>query len=233
MQANLERDGFTLVPRAISAGAITELTLALGELDMDGRAGARGLLDIAAVQDLAMQSPVRDVAEAVLGPECFAVRALLFDKTADANWRVMWHQDTTIAVREALEVEGFGPASEKAGVPHTQAPASLLERMVAVRVHLDPCGPDNGPMRVLPGTHQLGKLAAEAIDRLCHQGAAVECHVPVGGLLVMRPLLLHASSPAKVPGHRRVLHIEFAASTLPQPLEWHTRLAPYALVGTA
>lgn len=233
MHRNLERDGFTLVSRALSGGELAEVTSAVSMIDMEGRGGARGLLDVAAVQELAMHSAVREVAEAVLGPECFAVRALLFDKRADANWRVMWHQDVTIAVRERHEAPGYGPWSVKHGVPHVQAPASLLESMVAIRVHLDPCGPENGPVRVLPGTHAMGRLSPEAIDRLCHRAASVECIVPLGGLLVMRPLLLHASSPARVPGQRRVLHLEFAASALPEPLEWHDRCAPGLMAGAA
>lgn len=37
----------------------------------------------------------------------------------------------------------------------------------------------------------------------------------------MRPLLLHASSPAASPGHRRVLHVEYAAAGLPGGLQWY------------
>ena len=233
MRANLERDGYTVVSRVLTDGTIAELLGAIEALDMEDRGGARALLDLPAVQDLAMHGPVRDVAEAVLGPECFAVRALLFDKTEESNWRVSWHQDVTIALREQHEVPGFGPWSVKGGATHAQAPATILERMVAVRVHLDPCGTANGPVRVLPGTHQMGRLTAEGVDRLRQVSTAVECVVPLGGLLVMRPLLLHASSPAREPEHRRVLHIEFAAAVLPQPLEWHDRCAPGVLVGAA
>jgi hypothetical protein len=110
----------------------------------------RNLFDVApGVRALATSAPVRTVAEAALGPHCFAVRGILFDKTPDANWKVIWHQDLTVAVRARAAVAGFGPWSEKAGVPHVQPPVDVLEQMVAVRVHLDDCGPDNGPVRVL------------------------------------------------------------------------------------
>jgi ectoine hydroxylase-related dioxygenase (phytanoyl-CoA dioxygenase family) len=95
--------------------------------------------------------------------------------------------------------------------------------MVAVRRHLDDCGAENGPVRVLPGSHRVGRLGSEEIAAWRERTPPVECLVPRGGLLVMRSLLLHASSPATAPVHRRVLHLESAAETLPGGLEWHER----------
>ena len=37
----------------------------------------------------------------------------------------------------------------------------------------------------------------------------------------MRSLLLHASSTAATADHRRVIHLDFAARSLPAPLEWY------------
>ena len=156
----------------------------------------------------------------VLGSACFPVRAIYFDKTQGANWKVPWHQDLTIAVKERREAPGFGPWSRKDGVDHVQPPMALLERMVAVRWHLDDCGAGNGPLRVLPGSHRQGRLTAAAIQAWSAREESVTCIVERGGLLVMRPLLLHASSPATVPCHRRVVHIEYAAEPLPSGLEW-------------
>ena len=104
------------------------------------------------------------------------VRAILFDKTPSANWKVVWHQDLTIAVRERGVVSGFGPWSEKEGVVHVQPPIELLERMLAVRVHLDDCGADNGPVRVLPASHRVGRLSGEAIDEWRKLRAPVNLH---------------------------------------------------------
>ena len=163
--------------------------------------------------------------EAVLGPHCFAVRAILFDKTPTANWKVVWHQDLTIAVRERASVLGFGPWSEKDGVAHVQPPETLLERMLAVRLHLDDCGADNGPVRVLPGSHRVGRLSAGAIDQWRGAREEVACLAERGAILAFRPLLLHASSPATVAAHRRVIHIEFAVDELPEPLAWYDRVA--------
>lgn len=228
LAARIEQEGFALVPDAVPPRTLDELLTALAPVATDAdtrrRGGTRNLFEtVPLIRQLARSGALRDAAEAVLGPSCFAVRALLFDKTPDANWKVIWHQDLTIAVREPRPTEGFGPWSEKAGIPHVQPPTALLENMVAVRLHLDDCGAENGPVRVLPGSHRHGRLGPGDIATWRERVPAVECLAPRGGLLVMRPLLLHASSPALAPAHRRVLHLEYAADALPHGLEWHER----------
>jgi ectoine hydroxylase-related dioxygenase (phytanoyl-CoA dioxygenase family) len=185
------------------------------------RGGTRHLLDIPAVQELADSEPVRAIAESALGKDCFAVRGILFDKTPTANWKVTWHQDLTIAVSERRELQGFGPWSVKEDVPHVQPPVAILERMVAVRIHLDECGPENGPVRVIPGSHKFGRMSGAAIDVWKEEHTAIDCTVPRGGILAFFPLLLHSSSPSILPKHRRVIHLEFAAADLPGGLEWY------------
>jgi ectoine hydroxylase-related dioxygenase (phytanoyl-CoA dioxygenase family) len=151
------------------------------------------------------------------------VRAILFDKTPATNWKVSWHQDLTIAVKARRSVAGFGPWSEKAGVPHVQPPAAVLQRMVTLRVHLDACGSENGPLQVIPGSHTRGRLSPSDIERVTRDGPIVTCEVEAGGVLAMRPLLVHASSAARRPHHRRVVHLEFAADDLPSGLQWYER----------
>ncbi|SRR5713101_4910084 len=86
-------------------------------------------------------------------------------------------------------------------------------QVVALRVHLDDSAVTNGPLRVLPGTHTLGVLTDEEIYRLSKEVASFDCPVPRGGVLAMRPLIVHASSKSQVENPRRVLHIKYAAST--------------------
>lgn len=164
-----------------------------------------------------------------------AVRGILFDKTAAAggsNWKVPYHQDLSIAVRERPPhpPNGYETWSIKDGVPHVQPPVSLLENLITVRLHLDPCDAENGALRVLPGTHRLGRLSSNEIARCRREIPESVCSVPKGGVLLLRPLLLHASSPSVRPGdRRRVLHIEFAPSNLPLPvgISWYeTAAAP-------
>lgn len=105
-------------------------------------------------------------------------------------------------------------------VVHVQPPTHILAEMITVRLHLDECGADNGALRVIPGSHRQGELDMAQINHWTDARESVTCEVPRGGAVVMRPLLLHSSSPARMPSHRRVLHIEYAASELPNGLKW-------------
>lgn len=221
----VERDGWAVTPPVVPQLEIDRLLTELAPLASADRGGVRNVLETSpAVRALSTSPAVRSVAEAVLGLGCFAVRAILFDETPQANRKVVWHQDVTIAVRARASVAGFGPWSEKEGVPHVQPPVELLERMLAVRVHLDDRGAENGPVRVLPGSHRVGRLSGEAIDAWRAGATPVDCLAERGGVLAFRPLILHASSPAERAGHRRVVHVEFASEELPEPLEWHARV---------
>jgi ectoine hydroxylase-related dioxygenase (phytanoyl-CoA dioxygenase family) len=226
----LDQHGFALIPSVIPQLQIASLISNLTELEshtaIREKSGAtyaiRRLCELSpAVRELSTFSPIRALIEAVLGPAARVVRSLLFDKTAAANWKVPWHQDLTIAVKHRRDTDGFGPWSIKAEIPHVQPPLDVLENMLTIRLHLDHCGPDNGPLRVLPGSHKKGVLDAATIAQLRQQIPETLCTIQAGGALLMRPLLLHASAPATVPGHRRVIHLEFAATNLPNGLQWH------------
>jgi hypothetical protein len=227
----LRECGAAVLPAVVSAADVARLRKALASpaaahvIEKKDRVyGARNVL--AAVRDACglPESPaIRTIVEAVLGPGAFVVRGLLFDKLPRANWHVGWHQDKAIAVRERIDVPGFGPWSVKAGVPHVQPPPEVLESMLTLRVHLDDCGEDNGPLRVVPGSHTRGSLGVEQEREAIARGPVRTLTVPAGGVVVMRPLTLHASSPAASPSHRRVVHLEYAAEDLPGGLEWHER----------
>jgi len=230
--SQLNENGYAIVPNVAPAGTVAELIAALEQTPEDDGARQRGrvpgvrnlLALIPAVRVLAQSHAIRALVAPILGPPAFAVRGILFDKTPGANWNVVWHQDLSIAVRERRDVPGFGPWSEKAGVTHVQPPVGILERMLAVRLHLDDCDARNGPLRVLPGSHTVGRLNAGDIARRREQTPEAVCPVPAGGALLMRPLLLHASSDAQDPRHRRVIHLEYAPEDLPDGLEWHDRV---------
>jgi ectoine hydroxylase-related dioxygenase (phytanoyl-CoA dioxygenase family) len=187
-----------------------------------GRGGVRGLVDHPSVLQLLTHQQLGRYLWSVVGRDLVAVKATLFDKTNESNWRVQWHQDRVVAIRERMDVVGYGPWTVKAGVAHVEPPTAVLDQMLAVRVHLDDCGAGNGALRVIPGSHSSGKLSEEELLRHVEAESSVELPVPKGGLLLMRPLLVHASSPSIAPGHRRVLHIEFAPSEAISPLQWHT-----------
>jgi len=140
--------------------------------------------------------------------------ATLFDKSPEANWLVAWHQDTALPLLERRDVTGWGPWTEKAGVSYALAPADALASVVALRLHLDDSTEENGPLRVLPGTHERGVLTEEQIRSAAQGIQPAVCTVERGGVLVMRPLLVHASSKVIAPSARRVLHFEYSASMI-------------------
>ena len=229
-----DRDGFAMIDRVLSQDQVAELievtrtcllTPHAGVLERDGEvygvrdprlAGSRG-------------SPAGPVAGADgnhhnhLGTRSVRGARLYFDKTISTNWNLPWHQDLTIAVRARRDVAGFGPWTLKAGIQHVHAPAHYLERMVTLRLHLDECSPQSGPMRVLPGSHTEGKLDAKSAALWSARASelAFDCVGPAGGAVVMRPLLMHASASGTAAGHRRVIHLEYAAESLPGGLEWY------------
>ena len=176
------------------------------------RAGVRHLLNDDAVRRVANDPRLLSIAASFVGTSATPFKATLFDKSPDSNWLVAWHQDVALPMRFRVEAPGWGPWSVKGGQLYAHAPAEVLEQVVALRLHLDDSAIDNGPLRVLPGTHSLGRLSAERITELAGEIPSIECLVPAGGVIAMRPLIVHASSKSRSFMPRRVLHIEYAAS---------------------
>ncbi|HET6932621.1 MAG TPA: phytanoyl-CoA dioxygenase family protein [Candidatus Acidoferrum sp.] len=210
--AQVEQTGYGIVHGIASEFEARSL---LEELSGAGlprsRAGIRHLMGIPGVSRIAHAENVLGPVRAILGERAVPFRATLFDKSPTSNWLVMWHQDTALPLLNKKESEGWGPWSVKDGVTYAHAPAKALERVLAVRLHLDDSKLENGPLRILPGTHNTGVLTDEEIHDLSDQVQAVECPVSAGGAIVMRPLVVHASSKSISDEPRRVIHIEYAA----------------------
>lgn len=205
--------GFAILPEALTQRDISRLAESLNQTQLArSRAGMRHALKHPAVVATARDPRLLGIAREILGCDPFPFRATLFDKNPVSNWLVVWHQDTALPLRERREIAGWGPWSVKDGVIYAHAPASALSRVVSLRLHLDNSTSENGPLRVLPGTHTMGVLNDDAIHRLSTEVTVVECQVPRGGILVMKPLIVHASSKSRSAMSRRVLHIEYSAS---------------------
>ena len=214
----IDQHGFSIVRQVFTTHEREELISVLGPVSGAGR---RGLLAIPTVAVLARSSRLLDLIRSHVLSDPFPVRAIYFNKSPDTNWLVAWHQDLTIAVRSRVECSGFGPWSVKDGVPHVQPPVDLLQQMITVRIHLDDADESNGALRVLPGSHRLGRLSADHIQRLRTEQPETLCKASAGDVLLMRPLLLHASSRSTSDRHRRILHIEYASFELPPQMQWH------------
>lgn len=225
---SLEANGFDIARKVIQAQTINSLRSALatiGQQQSDANRqspNARGLLESCpAVVQLAQSAELRQIVGAVLGSDARPVRGILFDKAVHGNWHVGWHQDLVIPVQQRVDTSGFTSWSVKQGAAHVQAPADVLSQMLTLRVHLDDCRTDNGPLQVLPGSHQLGVVPEAKVRSVVADGQTRVCLAAAGDVLVMRPLLLHASQPATNPTRRRVVHLEYAAAPLPGGLDWY------------
>ena len=229
-EQEIETNGFRIVDSYLDRDSIETLIQDITALNpITDRAGIRNLLELVpSVRTLAQSREIRSLVEPILGNNARVVRGIFFDKQPTANWKVPWHQDLTIAVKNRLEIPDFQPWSVKAGIPHVQPPVEILEQMLTVRIHLDRTDESNGALKVIPGSHTQGRLTTLEIERW-KQSPTSSINCEAGGILLMRPLLLHASSIAiwqsqrysNVPNHRRVIHLEYAAQSLPAGLEWY------------
>jgi ectoine hydroxylase-related dioxygenase (phytanoyl-CoA dioxygenase family) len=210
---SVEDHGFAIIPGVLTQDEVVRLLEDLAQLKLRRtKAGVRHVLRHAPVAKVAQEPRLIEIARGVLGSEAFPFRATLFDKSPEANWLVVWHQDTALPLRERRETPGWGPWSIKEGVVYAHAPASALCRVLALRVHLDESTAQNGPLRVIPGSHAKGLLTDDEVHELAARSHSVDCPVSRGGVLAMRPMLVHSSSKSHVQDARRVLHIEYAAS---------------------
>ena len=209
----VEKQGFEIIPELFDREGMASISKSLDEMPpQHGRAGARNALRIESVQALAMDSRLINIASRLLAGNAVPFRATQFNKSFATNWLVVWHQDTALPLRERREAKGWGPWSVKEGVICAHAPAYALERVLAIRIHLDDSNEQNGSLRVLPQTHTLGVLSNDQTHELAKKIPSLDCHVAAGGVVLMKPLLVHSSSKAKSEtAHRRVLHIEYAA----------------------
>lgn len=225
------QEGYQIIKSLLSTGECDSLAADLTPLleqqqtlSKSKIGGVRNLLQTnSRVSQLSRSRVLLSVLEPLGGSPMFPVRAIFFDKNPESNWLVPWHQDLAIAVTERIETPGFTGWSVKDGATHVHPPREILEQMITVRLHLDDCNATNGALKVIPQSHRHGKLDAAGTSALTADGQPIICTAAKGDALLMRPLLLHASSPAENPRHRRILHVEYATVELPNGLKWLDR----------
>jgi Phytanoyl-CoA dioxygenase (PhyH) len=216
---DFDQRGFQFVKNVLTSAECDELIAALPTL-MRRAGGQRSMLDIAAVADLVRSPRISTLLASFRAIDFVAISAKLFDKTPQANWKVSWHQDRVVPVADRIDEPGFENWSVKAGVLHVTPPGHVLEQILSVRLHLDDASVDNGPLRVIAGTHRLGVLHESEIKTISNGYGAAVVPASRGDGIVFRPLLLHASSSSPRPQNRRVLHIEFAPRASIAPAKW-------------
>ena len=204
--------GFWIEENVLSDHECDELIAALSlNPQPRGRAGARHLMNNPAVASVASDPRLLRIARRSLGDRAVPYRATLFEKSGRANWLVVWHQDTALPLVSHNASPDWGPWSRKAGVLYAHAPSWALSRVLALRLHLDASTSENGPLRVIPGSHASGVLTDDEVFSLARSQESIDCLVPRGGVLAMCPMLIHSSSKARAEAPRRVLHIEYTA----------------------
>ncbi len=209
----VQESGYGLIRDVFSKNEVLRLLEDLGHEALPRtRAGVRHAMRSRSVAQIARDARIMDIARQILGPGAVAFRATLFEKLPDSNWLVAWHQDTALPLCERREVPDWGPWSIKDGVHYAHAPAQALEKIVALRIHLDDSTADNGPLRVVPATQTQGVLNDDEIHAIAESAVPIDCFMTLGGVVAMRPLVIHASSKSRTGNPRRVLHIEYAES---------------------
>ena len=202
------RDGYSIVENILSAEDLGKLVTSLEELPRI-KAGTRNLLSHSWCKELVDKVKNHATIHPLLPRDAAAVQCTYFRKTEDANWLVAPHQDKVIPVSQRIASPQWNGWSVKEGILYAQPPREILEQLVAVRIHLEPNTERNGPLRIIPGSH----ISASS------PRPEVECTVGEGGAVVMRPLVVHASSKL-LQGSRRVLHFLFGPRNLPNGAEW-------------
>ncbi|XZE20500.1 phytanoyl-CoA dioxygenase family protein [Pirellulaceae bacterium SH449] len=235
----LERDGYLLMPAAVGGESVEQLRDIFEEVFAEESGSilarssrghvyaARNLIDsIPEVVEVWQTGPMANLLRSQLGETFGLVRALFFDKPPERTWSLPWHKDTSIAVlQNDLPSTQFSRATLKAGVPHVIAPDEVLKSMLTLRIHLDEVTDENGPLRVIPGSHVSSDSDGVGAEK------AVTIFADAGDVLAMRPLISHSSGSSRegTKLHRRILHLEFAASDfLPDGYQWHRFVRPTA-----
>lgn len=223
----MEENGFTVINDVFTSEETAHLIDVIQRADQtketfrktkDLFAIRQFLKEIPEAASLVLTKRLSEIITALFGDNYRVVKSIYFDKPGASNWFVAYHQDLTISVSEKIDTEGFGPWSVKQQQYAVQPPLTILESNFTIRLHLDDTDENNGALRVIPGSHRKGIYRAETID--WNVESEVFCNVLKGGIMIMRPLLLHASSRTNNEHQRRVAHIEFSNQQLPQPLRW-------------
>lgn len=223
----IEERGFTVINHVFTSTEVAQLIDVIQQADHT-KATFRKTNDLFAIRQFLKEIPgaasliltqkLSEIITRLFGEGYRVVKSIYFDKPGASNWFVAYHQDLTISVKEKVDVAGFGPWSVKQDQYAVQPPLPILENNFTIRLHLDDTDENNGALRVIPGSHRKGIYRAEAID--WNVESEVYCNVLKGGIMIMRPLLLHASSRTNNNQRRRVAHIEFSNQPLPAALRW-------------
>lgn len=223
--------GFAVINNVFSKQELEEINTVLQSIDTskenfrkseDLFAIRQFLKEVPEIKDLIFNENIRKVVQEIFGDKYFVVKSIYFDKPETSNWYVAYHQDLTISVDKKLELPGFGPWTTKQNQFAVQPPLNVLKNIYTIRIHLDDTDENNGALKVVPKSHSKGIYRPETIDWTVETEEI--CRVEKGGIMLMKPLTLHGSNRTTNGKKRRVIHIEFSDTELPEVLQWSERM---------
>lgn len=230
-QENILNKGFTSIENVFTDTEINNLALEIEKSDKsnvtfrktDDLFAIRQILkEVPAVSQIIFNNRLTEIIKDLFGEVYFVVKSIYFDKPEKSNWFVAWHQDLTISVNKKIDIAGYGPWTVKQNQFAVQPPLNILEDNFTIRIHLDDTNENNGALKIIPGSHLKGVYRSETIDWT--QEIEHTCCVNSGGIMIMKPLLLHSSNRTTDSSRRRVVHIEFSKSELPAEINWSEKL---------
>lgn len=178
----------------------------------------RVLKEIPVLKPIIFNNKLKEVIHELFGEGFFLVKSIYFDKPEKSNWFVTWHQDLTISIDRKADIPGFKNWTSKFNSFAVQPPVEILENNFTIRIHLDDTDETNGALRVISGSAQKGVFSPQGISIV--DNTETYCRVHAGGIMIMKPLLMHASDRTVSEKGRRVIHLEFSSAVLPEPINW-------------
>jgi ectoine hydroxylase-related dioxygenase (phytanoyl-CoA dioxygenase family) len=230
-KTQLADDGFTLVENTYSPEETQQIIALIEQVDTSRQTFRKSaelfairqfLKEIPETVNLLFNERLKTIVREFFGDDYFVVKSIYFDKPGASNWFVAYHQDLTISVDNKLVLPGFGPWTVKRDQFAVQPPPEILQNIFTVRIHLDDTDEHNGALKVIKGSHLKSIYRPENIDWSVETETI--CSVPAGGLMIMKPLLLHSSGRTTNDRKRRVVHMEFSNCELPEGLQWAEKL---------
>ncbi|MES2069762.1 MAG: phytanoyl-CoA dioxygenase family protein [Pseudomonadota bacterium] len=219
LRSSLETDGYAIARNFLDKDELNSLLQCCESVS--DQYGVRNLLKrLPRIQDILFAPKLHTLLDALECADALPVRSLFFNKNHANNWLVPWHQDLSIAVNQKTDAGGYAKWTHKDDTHYVEPPVEILESILTLRFALDSADEDNGALKILPGSHLLGKLNSEGIQDLKEKRMPVSCSVQAGDLLLMRPLLVHSSAKAVNPSNRRVVHLELSSASLASPMIW-------------
>ncbi|REC41287.1 phytanoyl-CoA dioxygenase family protein [Chryseobacterium sp. 5_R23647] len=227
----IQANGFTVINNIFSDKEIERISEVIQNIDTSKETFRKSedlfairqfLKEVPDVKDLIFNKNLKMIIKEIFGDNYFVVKSIYFDKPEKSNWYVAYHQDLTISVDKKIDLENFGPWTTKQNQFAVQPPLDILENIFTIRIHLDETDENNGALKVVPKSHAKGIYRPETID--WNVETENICNVEKGGIMIMKPLLLHGSNRTTNGKKRRVIHIEFSNKELPEVLNWSERI---------